>query len=224
MRNQFTFYRSFWEAVQELPIKAKTEVICAICSYALDGEETPLSGTSKAIFMLIKPTLDASAKKAEIGKQGVSKREANRKQTANKAEASDKQTACENENKNKNKNENENENEIENECYKARTPAKHNHGQYGWVKLTEGEYDRLLKDLGQTELDRCITYVDEAAQKTGNKNKWKDWNLVIRSCHRDGWGKKQQYQPKGREALEEIYAEAVAAERKGALPEWVMPK
>ena len=67
-------------------------------------------------------------------------------------------------------------------------PARHAHGQYQWVKLTGEEYSRLLADLGEAELARCIAYVDEAAQSTGNKNKWKDWNLTLRKCHRDGWG------------------------------------
>ena len=65
---------------------------------------------------------------------------------------------------------------------------KHKHGEYGWVRLTNNEYARLLKDLGEAELARCIAYIDESAQSNGNKNKWKDWNLVIRRCHRDGWG------------------------------------
>ena len=71
---------------------------------------------------------------------------------------------------------------------KESAPARHAHGQYGWVKLTDDEYSRLLADLGEAELARCIAYVDEAAQSTGNKNKWKDWNLTLRKCHRDGWG------------------------------------
>ena len=41
---------------------------------------------------------------------------------------------------------------------------------------------------GTDELARCITYVDEAAQTTCNKNKWKDWNLVIRKCSKGRWG------------------------------------
>lgn len=65
---------------------------------------------------------------------------------------------------------------------------KKKYGQYGWVKLTETEYSKLLADLGQPELDRCIIYIDEAAQGNGNKNRWRDWNLVVRRCHRDGWG------------------------------------
>jgi len=75
----------------------------------------------------------------------------------------------------------------ESECEKT-----HAHGEYGWVKLTDAQYDKLLQDLGQEELDRCIRYVDESAQSTGNKNKWKDWNLTIRKCSRDKWGLDKQ--------------------------------
>lgn len=74
------------------------------------------------------------------------------------------------------------------EAGKPPTPTRQKYGSYGWVRLTKDEYTRLVADLGETEALRCITYIDEAAQSTGNKNKWKDWNLVIRKCHRDGWG------------------------------------
>lgn len=70
--------------------------------------------------------------------------------------------------------------------------STHAHGEYGWVKLTDKQYQQLLADLGQEELDRCIKYVDESAQSTGNRNKWKDWNLTVRKCHRDGWGRRSQ--------------------------------
>lgn len=69
----------------------------------------------------------------------------------------------------------------------TRKPKK-SFGEFGWVKLTDDEYNRLLSDLGDTELKRCIAYVDESAQTTNNKNRWSDWNLVVRKCHRDGWG------------------------------------
>lgn len=67
--------------------------------------------------------------------------------------------------------------------------ARKSYGTYGWIKLTDEEYSRLLNELGPDELKRCIAYVDESAQATGNKNKWRDWNLVLRKCHRDGWGR-----------------------------------
>lgn len=49
-------------------------------------------------------------------------------------------------------------------------------------------YARLIDDLGEEELTRCIDYIDESAQMHGNKNKWRDWNLVIRKCSRERWG------------------------------------
>lgn len=58
------------------------------------------------------------------------------------------------------------------------------------MKLTEDEYSKLLSNLGQVELDWCIQYVDESAQTSGNKNRWKDWNLVLRCCAREGWGQR----------------------------------
>ena len=74
----------------------------------------------------------------------------------------------------------------------APTPAgaavRRKYGAYGWVRLTDDEYARLLDDLGEDELVRCITYLDESAQSNGNKNKWKDWNLVVRKCSRERWG------------------------------------
>ena len=69
---------------------------------------------------------------------------------------------------------------------------RHKYGQFGRVLLSSEEYGRLVRDYGQAEADRCIAYVDELAQSNGNKNGWKDWNLVVRRCHRDGWGRKAQ--------------------------------
>lgn len=81
-------------------------------------------------------------------------------------------------------------------------PEKHKYGSYGWVRLTDDQYAKLVKDLGQAEVDRCIAYVDESAQSNGNKNKWKDWNLVIRKCSREGWGRKNGYAQRGNTGFE----------------------
>ena len=65
---------------------------------------------------------------------------------------------------------------------------RHKYGAYGWVRLSDDEYSRLLDDLGEEEFLRCVTYLDESAQSNGNKNKWKDWNLMVRRCSRERWG------------------------------------
>jgi hypothetical protein len=105
-RNQFTFYRSFWEAVRGLERKDQLPVLSAVIEYALDSKEPQgLTKTQTAFFLLTKPTLDASRRRAESGKQGGSKK----KQT----EASEKQTASKKERENKKENEIEREGEKE---------------------------------------------------------------------------------------------------------------
>lgn len=69
-------------------------------------------------------------------------------------------------------------------------------GEFGWVKLTAAQYERLKDHLGYEELHRCITYVDEAAQSTGNRNRWKDWYLVLRRCHENQWYEKRHISTK----------------------------
>ena len=86
---------------------------------------------------------------------------------------------------------------IEDRGQKKEAEPTHAHGGYGWVKLSDSQYQKLLQEFGQAELDRCIQYIDEAAQSSGNKNKWKDWYLVVRRCHRDGWGLRQGTQKTG---------------------------
>lgn len=43
---------------------------------------------------------------------------------------------------------------------KPPTPARRKYGGYGWIRLTDDEHSRLVSDLGQAELDRCIQYID----------------------------------------------------------------
>lgn len=75
---------------------------------------------------------------------------------------------------------------------KTKSVHRKSYGEHGRVKLSQEEHDRLVRDYGQAEAERCIAYVDEIAQSTNNKAGWKDWNLVVRRCHRDGWGSKAQ--------------------------------
>lgn len=81
-RNQFTFYRSYYDAIQELGKKDQSSLILAVCAYALYEEEPMgLSAAASTAFKLIKPTLDSGRRKAESGamkgKQTKSKTEAN---------------------------------------------------------------------------------------------------------------------------------------------------
>lgn len=108
-RDSFIFYRSFYEAISELPKENQADSYNAIMRYALDQEEIELTGISKAIFSLVKPQLDANYKKYENGKQKKSKTEAKQKQTKSK------KATNVNENENENVNENVNVNVNDND-------------------------------------------------------------------------------------------------------------
>ena len=64
-RDQFTFYRSYYEALKSLPQKEQVKVFLAICAYALDEVEPSLTGIALSVFTLIRPTLDSGRRKAE---------------------------------------------------------------------------------------------------------------------------------------------------------------
>ncbi len=94
----------------------------------------------------------------------------------------------------------EKERKKENAPAAARSPSvkkedfvlKNKYGSYGWIELSENEYAQLLDELGEAELARCIAYIDQSAQSTGNRNRWKDWVLILRRCSRESWGIRQE--------------------------------
>lgn len=171
-RKQFTFYRSFWDAMQSLPKRDQLPFVTAMCAYALDGEERPLSGPAASSFSLVKPVLDTARRKAENGKHGGSKSKAKQKQTESTEEANGKQTEREKEKEI----EIEKELEIENECLYIPpsdddTPLSRDGGVVGVVVRAVGE----IGPKGRAELsgfvdsmgEDCVLKALEAAQDAG---------------------------------------------------------
>lgn len=117
-RAQFTFYRSYYEAIRHLSKKDRETVLMAVCAYALDNVEPTLTGVAASVFTLIRPTLDSGRIKAE---NRINKRESTAEQNENKPGTNQKQTKNKpesNQNQNENKTEqtgNEKEREIERE-------------------------------------------------------------------------------------------------------------
>ena len=188
-RKQFTFYKSYYDAISELPKKDQANLILAVCAYAL-YEETPkgLSIAASTAFKLIKPTLDAGRRKAENGSM---KGKVNEKQSGSKAEANESKTeakkskpkanAKQGESGSKKEKEIEKEYEFEYEVeadVEGKSPACCD-GDYkelkmmggalgkGVVKLSNAQSDALLDQLG---LDMYNHYVNRLADyiiKTG---------------------------------------------------------
>lgn len=178
MRDQFTFSRTFWEAISPLPKTVQVEAIMAMCAYALDDVEPDgLSPMAAALFMLVRPSLDVAAKMSAGGKKRAKRPQPAAEDSAPQAEPREEPA----------------QEEVPSEK-KDTAPAKHPappkkaRAPYGWVKLTDAEYERLCRDLGEAEATYWIRLVDEMAQSTYNKNGWKDWNLTVRRAAREKWG------------------------------------
>lgn len=69
-RLSFTFYRSFYEAIEDLPKSKQLEVYRAIMRFGFDGEDTELTGVSAAVFKIIRPILEKNLKKFKNGCKG----------------------------------------------------------------------------------------------------------------------------------------------------------
>jgi len=70
MRDSFVFYRSFYEAINNLENGDRLAAYDAIVSYALNEKTETIKGAAKSIFILTKPLIDANNKKYENGKKG----------------------------------------------------------------------------------------------------------------------------------------------------------
>lgn len=176
MRDQFTFPRTFWEAISPLPKTVQVEAIMALCAYALDDVEPDgLSPMAAALFMLVRPSLDASAKMSAGGKKRAKRPQPAAEDPAPQAEPREEPAPEEAPSEKK-------------APAKPPAPPKKARAPYGWVKLTDAEYERLRRDLGEAEATYWIRLVDEMAQSTYNKNGWKDWNLTVRRAAREKWG------------------------------------
>lgn len=110
MRDSIIFYRSFYEAIDELPLEMQAKVYKAIFEYSLNFKELTLEGLPKTIFTLIKPQLDANNKRFENGKKGGRKLDKNN-QNRTKTEPKPKQEESKTE-ANNNVNNNDNVNDI----------------------------------------------------------------------------------------------------------------
>ena len=97
------FYRSFYEAIKELPRDVQGEIYTAIMEYSLYGREIEnLKPIARSVFVLIKPTLDANAARYANAKKGGApkgrcnnpngRRGAIQEQTENKPKTNQEQT------------------------------------------------------------------------------------------------------------------------------------
>lgn len=70
-RDSIIFYRSYYEAIQGLPKEIQLEVYTAVMEYGFNGKSTEdLKPVARAVFLLIKPTIDKNNARFRNGKRG----------------------------------------------------------------------------------------------------------------------------------------------------------
>jgi hypothetical protein len=152
-RESMIIYRSFFEAIKDLPKENQAEVWNAIFEYGLDFKEPKLKGISNTIFTLIKPQLDANINRYNNGskpKQKISKTEAKNKQKISKEEA----------NVNDNVNNNKNNTFIK--------PSLQEVLQY------------CIERNNKIDAYQFINFYDSKGWMVG-RNKMKDWKACVRT-------------------------------------------
>ena len=68
---------------------------------------------------------------------------------------------------------------------------KEKYGVYGRVRLTKEEYTRLVEEFGEDFIKRQIEKLDEYVESNNNKNKYTNFNLVLRKSIRENWFKEK---------------------------------
>lgn len=94
--------------------------------------------------------------------------------------------------------------ETKNETKKE---TKNIYGGYGRVKLYKKEYEKLCDEFGKDFIDNQINLLDEYVEINDNKNKYTNFNLVIRKSIREKWFIKKEEKKTKAEKSQEAFDE-----------------
>jgi hypothetical protein len=181
-REYFNAYHSYLDSIDPLSDAERGRLFTACLVYSKTGESPDLRGNERFVFAGMKSQIDRDCERYQEMCETYRENAMRRQATANHGKP--RQATAHK----------EMDKEMDTEKEKKRESSadkpRHARGSHGYVKLTDAEYERLIADLGEKELSRVIAYVDESAQISHNKNKWTDWNLVLRKAAREGWGLK----------------------------------
>ena len=178
-REQFTFYRSYYDALKNLPEKERAKVLFAILEYALDEQEqNKLEGVCAACFLLIRPTLDSGRIKAANRKN---KTKTNEEQNENKAETKAEQNRKEKEKESEREVEKEKEREREVERENDSSPPKAPVAARRFTPPTVEDVAAYCRERGSNvDAQRFVDYYASKGWKVGNAG-MKDWHAAVRT-------------------------------------------
>lgn len=171
MRDSVVFYRSFYEAIKELPDEQFAACVRAIMDYGLDGLEPSSSGIAKSIYLMAKPQIDANNRRYQNGTKGGRPRtntEPSNNQTVIKQKPSDNQTETKPEPKEKVK---EKVKEKDNNKKTFSPPAVGDVAEY----CSQNGY--------KINAESFVDFYESKGWMVG-KNKMKDWKAAVRNWAR----------------------------------------
>ncbi|MDY5110763.1 DUF6291 domain-containing protein [Faecalicoccus sp.] len=115
MRDNFIFYRSFYEGAKVLKDSDRLKLYEAIFEYALDNTEPKLKGYPLGMFSMARPQLDANNKRYQDGLKGAEHGKKGGRHKKNKLSGDNEENPIGFLNKTPNENVNDNENDNVNE-------------------------------------------------------------------------------------------------------------
>lgn len=190
----FVLYRSYWNSIRTLSTEQRGLLLTAI--YAQIGvEQMPaLDPATNMAFLFIKDQLerdqakwdDVRRKRSAAGKKGGKARAAKYCELSDEANASFANQTLADQAVDV---DGDADVAIDMDGDETITSPALAWGKFNRVVLTAEAYDALVGEYGEDKVTRAISYVDESAQATNNRNGWSDWAVVIRRCIREGWGR-----------------------------------
>lgn len=143
-----------------------------------DDKEPTLNDRQQKIFNNLKRPLIISKNKSKNAKKQI-KKKSNQNQIKIKSKS--------------------NQNQIETSATKSMSMSMSNnninkyikYGKYKRIKLTKEEYQRLIDEYGEDFITDQIDLLDEYVESNNNKNKYSNFNLVLRKSIREGWFKEK---------------------------------
>lgn len=184
MRESFIFYRSFYDAIKDLPRDVQGEIYTAIMEYSLYGKETEsLKPIARSVFTLMKPQIDVNNKRFENGRKGGRPKsgnqpDGNQEETKGKPSNNQRKTKVE-------PNVNDNDNVNENKEDTTSVVSKKDAAKAATLKRKEDFYQTLVAfvDKYGKEMIRAFFEYWSELNKSSTKMRFemqKTWEVNLR--------------------------------------------
>lgn len=177
-RDSFVFYRSFLDGLNAIPKKDRLACYEAIVNYALNGDELK-DGVAAGVLNLVKPIIDANARKAEAGRKGGLARAS--KEQAN---SSKEQAKSSNDEANASKVKLNSKEEIVNSKGEKKNTEKEKPLRAVFQKPTVDEVKAYCQERGNNvDPNAFVDFYAAKGWRVGNQP-MKDWKACVRTWER----------------------------------------